>query len=134
MTIEEKLRAKINSEFGSLRAFTIQKGLNYANMDSILRRGIKNATWTSVKKMCAALSISADELFYDRIVPVDPASEPKSKKQDFQTVVNVIRQNLQDYDDLTVDGIPIDDTEKLILLDLIDCGIRIIRMKRQATS
>lgn len=132
MTIEEKLRFKIQSEYGSLRAFTIQKNLNYANMDSILRRGIKNATWTSVKTMCEALGISADELMFDRIVPVDPSPAQKSKKQDFEFLIKVIRQNLQDYDDLTVDGIQLDDYEKQIILDLMECGIGIIRTKRQA--
>ena len=80
-TIEERLKQYIKDNYSSVRAFVLAKDLNYANVDSILRRGIKNATWNSVKSLCEALEISADELAEDRIVPV-PKDNDAVKAED----------------------------------------------------
>ena len=131
MTIEERLRQMINTEYGSLRAFTMEKNLTYANMDSILRRGIKNATWTSVKKLCEALGISADELIYEKIVPVDKTMKRKQHMTDIDSILAFTKQNLQEYSDLTIEGQPMTKNEIEILLDAIDIGVEIIKRNRK---
>lgn len=74
-SIEDRLREYIKTRYGSVRAFVLTHDLNYANVDSILRRGIKNATWHSVKSLCHALQISADELAKGNIVTVSAPAQ-----------------------------------------------------------
>lgn len=129
MTIEEKLKQMIISEYGSLRQFTIKKNLAYTNVDSILRRGIKNATWTSVKNLCKALGISANELADEKIVPVSEPSE--KKKTDLETMIILSRQNIQQHDDLTINDQVLDQEEIEMLLDALEIGIQIVKRNRK---
>ena len=127
MTIEEKLKKTIIFQYGSLRAFTMQKNLTYANVDSILRRGIKNATWTSVKALCAALGISADELANEKIKPVTDAL---NSVNDLDQIIQITKTNLND-NDLTVEGKPLTRNEVEMFLDGIDLTIELIKRNRR---
>lgn len=126
MTIEEKLKKTIIFQYGSLRAFTMQKNLTYANVDSILRRGIKNATWTSVKALCAALEISADELANEKIIPIDNSKHIK----DIDTIIQYTKLNMREGD-LKIDSEPMTKNEIETLLDGIDITIGIIKRNRK---
>ena len=125
MTIEEKLKQMIIAEYGSLRQFTIQKDLTYANIDSILRRGIKNATWTSVKNLCKALEISANELADEKIVPI------KAIDTSLQDIEKMILAKRQQEIDLSLDGEQLTESEMNILLDSMEIGIEIIKRNRK---
>lgn len=127
MTIEEKLKQMIIAEYGSLRQFAIQKNLTYANIDSILRRGIKNATWTSVKNLCKALGISANELADEKIVLVQ-TEENESK--DIEKLIMLKRQNLHGNNDFSLDNQDLSDDEYELLLDAVEIGIGIIKRRR----
>lgn len=127
MTIEEKLKKTIIFQYGSLRAFTIQKNLTYANVDSILRRGIKNATWTSVKNLCAALEISADKLAEEKIIPVSTSDQIN----DIDTIIRNMHANIKACNDLKIDGEPLTENEIEMLLDGLDIAFEIIKRNRK---
>ena len=129
MTIEEKLKEMIIAEYGSLRQFTIQKDLSYTNVDSILRRGIKNATWTSVKNLCKALGISANELADDKIVPVTE-EQNTSKITDVETLILLFRQNNL-LNDLTINDESLQQNEIEVLIDTLEIGIEIVKRNRK---
>lgn len=128
MTIEEKLKQLIIAEYGSLRQFTIQKDLAYTNVDSMLRRGIKNATWTSVKNLCKALGISANSLADEKIVPV---SDPEDTTKNLETMVLMARQNIQQFNDLTINDQLLQENEIEVLMDALEIGIEIVKRNRR---
>lgn len=119
MTIEEALKQMIIDEYGSLRAFVLQKGLTYSNVDSILRRGIKNATWTNVKKLCEALEISADALADEKIAP---ANKEASNIRKLEDIISTAKHDMLNADQLTLKGHIITEArvhDLCMMLDLI---------------
>ena len=70
ITVEEKLRNLILSQYQSIREFTISAGIANSTFDSMMRRGIQNSNISSVIKVCNALHISADALADGEIVSV----------------------------------------------------------------
>lgn len=60
MTVEEALRNEILTRFKSVRQFSIQSGLPYATIDSVLKRGVMNSGLNTMIKICEMLSISLD--------------------------------------------------------------------------
>ena len=131
MTIETKLKQMIISQYGSLRAFTMQHNLTYANIDSILRRGIKNATWTNVKTLCAALQISADALANEMIMPLGEQIEINKKITDVEKIIQITKSNIKDFSDLNIAGIPLNDNDVEMLFDGIDIAVGIIKRNRR---
>lgn len=127
MTIEEKLKQMIIAEYGSVRQFTMQNDLTYANVDSILRRGIKNATWTSVKNLCKALGISANELAEEKIV----LSNDKKGTNDIETMLLLARQNADAYKTLTLNDVPLQGNEMETIFDALEIGIEIVKRNRK---
>ena len=105
----------------------MQKNLNYANVDSILRRGIKNATWTNVKALCAALEISADELADEKIIPI----ERNKRINDIDKIIQITKMNIKECSDLNIDGKPITENEIEMLFNGIDISIGIIKGNRK---
>lgn len=69
MSIEQQVKDLIISRYGSMKAFSISIGLPNSTLDSIFRRGLHKASIDNVIKICAALSISADGLGEDRLIP-----------------------------------------------------------------
>ena len=55
MTIEERLRDRILQNFKSIRAFTKEIGLPYSTVDSMLRKGVGNSSYETVKRVCQGL-------------------------------------------------------------------------------
>ena len=132
MTIEEKLKDLILSEYGSLRNFTMLVGLPYSTVDGMLKRGIQNATVSNVLTICAALGISADELGQGRIVPV---ANPKHKVlTDLESIIDVQRMNIQQCGTLTIDGKPLTKHDIAVLFDAIDVGVEIVKRHRERTK
>lgn len=122
MTIEEMIKKQIISEYGSVRAFTIKHGLAYASIDSILRRGIKNATWTNVKKLCAALEISADELAQNRIVKI---MNPKSQNVKMEDMVQEFNQKVSSTENLTINGTPASAEDIMLITNTLDTAVEV---------
>lgn len=125
-SIEERLKQYIKDHYGSVRAFVLAKNLNYANVDSILRRGIKNATWNSVKTLCEALEISADELAEDRIVSVSKTKTVINLENTFES----FKQQIQKESNLTINDMPVSEDEVQLLIVLLDNVLEVIKKKR----
>ena len=74
MTIEEQLKALIVSRYVTVKQFAKEANVPYSTIDTILRRGILNASVDNIIKICQTLSISADALADGRIVAYNPPS------------------------------------------------------------
>lgn len=131
MTLEEQLKQYIIEQYGSIRAFTIQKGLTYASVDSILRRGIKNATWTNVKKLCAALGITADGLAKNQIIrpEVLPAHEVK-----IEDLVFNFKQQLMNTDNLTINGQLATESDIVFFINTLDVALQLNKKQNQTVK
>ena len=68
MTIEEQLRHFILAQYKSVRAFSKAVGLPNPTVESILKRGLENASVGNVIKICKFLQISADGLSDGEII------------------------------------------------------------------
>lgn len=125
-SIEERLKLYIKDNYGSIRAFVMKNNLNYANVDSILRRGIKNATWNSVKLLCDALSISADELADEKIVPIKREDEEATKIEDLFAYV---KQRLSTCKNPTLNNKPVNADIIESIVDGLDLIVEIQKKK-----
>ena len=129
MTIEERIKQQIINEYGSVRAFTVRHNLTYASIDSILRRGIKNATWNNVNKLCAALGISADELAQNRIIKTVNQNTQNVKVED---MVQEFNQKVMTAENLTIDGVPISQEDIRLIADTLDTAVEVRKKHLQA--
>ena len=125
-SIEERLKLYIKDNYGSIRAFVMKNNLNYANVDSILRRGIKNATWNSVKLLCDALSISADELADEKIIPIKREDEEATKIEDLFAYV---KQRLSTCKNPTLNNKPVKQDIIVSMIDGLDLILEIQKKK-----
>lgn len=123
MTIEEKLKAYILSQYKSIREFSQDIEMPYTTIDGILKRGIKNSSVTNIIKICKELGISADALAEDRIVPTQDITK------DVTEALPVMRMTIS-AKDLNLDGEALTDAEKETLLDAIDLCLEFIRRQR----
>ena len=70
ITIEEKLKELILTRYHSIREFTIETGIAYSTVDSILKRGVQNSNVSNIIKICNTLHISVDALAEGKIITV----------------------------------------------------------------
>ena len=131
MTIEEKLREYILSQYKSLREFVQTTDLPYSTVDGVLKRGIANSRIGNVLAICEALNISADELSNDRIVPKGKTIQHRSHLTEINDIISYTKRNIQEYGDLTIDGKPMTANEVEMLLDALDIGIGLIKRNRE---
>ena len=68
MHIENQLKQLILSKYSSLKAFSDYVGISNSTVDSIIKRGVKNANIANVITICRALNIDVDELANGNIV------------------------------------------------------------------
>ncbi len=69
MTIENQLKNLICEKYGSMRHFAKIIGISQSTLATILRRGVQNASISTVIKIADALGISVDALAENRIAP-----------------------------------------------------------------
>ena len=125
MTIEEKLKEYIISNYKSLRNFvnTSGVGVPYSTIDGILKRGIGCASIDNVFKICDALDISADALINGNIVP----RESKEKKNmEVETAFFIASSKVN----MTIDNKPVNRVEMLMLLNNIHVSVEMIKQHR----
>ena len=128
MSIEEKLREYILSNYKSIREFVKVAGLPYTTMDGILKRGIANASIGNVLKICKALQISADELANERIVPL--SLDDSQNERDIESLIKFKRQNINECN-LTLDQRKLTPDEYTFLLDGMEFTIKMIKKNRK---
>ena len=102
MTIEEKLKDYIISNYKSLRNFVNTSGVNmpYTTVDGIFKRGIGSASIDNVFRICDALGISADALIEGDIIPKNIYEGKEYTEFDYI------------FDQMLIDGEPLGDYEK----------------------
>lgn len=125
MTIEEKLKDYILEKYGSIRQLSLTSGLKYTNIDSILRRGIKNATWTNVKSLCEALQLDVDALADGEIRPAFRSV------QDAIINIDALAESTADETKLfCLDGNTLSNKEKAIFYTALKTAVEVIRKER----
>ena len=122
MTFEEKLTQYILAEYKSLQNFATASGINYQTLVSILKRGLDNANVSNIKKICKTLRINMNDFVDGRITPVNDET-PNT------TELGTVNQRISEML-LTVDGKPLRETEKEMLINSIDIAIELIKRKR----
>ena len=73
MNTEDKLKSFIELNYKNIRQFSIESGIPYSTIDTVLKKGIQKAHVTSVIKICRALNISADALADGEICSINTA-------------------------------------------------------------
>lgn len=128
ITIEEKLKNFILSQYHSLRDFTISAGIANSTFDSMMRRGIQNANVSNVIKVCNALHISADALAEGKIISIT-VTDNETPTPDALPIEDVIKK-LKTYllsHDLTLDGETLNHDTINEFNKFMDLGIELMR-------
>lgn len=131
MTIEEKLKKHILSNYKSIREFVQIAGLPYSTVDGILKRGIANSSIGNVLKICKALEISADELANGNIVPTTKEEPRHFILSDLAKTLEFIKTHQEEFEDLTIDGQNLTPFEFETILNSLNLSISIIRDHRK---
>jgi hypothetical protein len=125
MTIEERLKDYILTKYKSIREFTLKANIPYSTVDTILKRGVPNASIGNILKICSALNISADELANGNIVPV----ENRSDSIDVGELL--LNYQINDRINFELDGKPLTTEELVLLFDSLEVSLEIIRRRRR---
>lgn len=91
MTLEEQLKAEILSKYKSIRAFTQQFGISYSTLDSIFKRGIKNAGIDTMLKIFGALNIDIESVKTGTLKHVSASPINNFYTVDEQSLINKYR-------------------------------------------
>lgn len=67
--IEQQLKYLILDKYGSLNQFCEKIELSWTTLDSIFKRGIRNARISSIMKICSELHIDCESLYQGSITP-----------------------------------------------------------------
>lgn len=129
MTIEEKLKEYILTNYKSIRRFTTENDIPYSTVDNIIKRGIANSSGTNIVKVCRALNISADALAEGRIAERQEAPE-RSQAVPFSKVVAWLTHELDDPSLFVLDGAPVTQEEAEIMRNSIEASFELIKKKR----
>lgn len=121
MTTEERLKELITSRYRSLREFAQIIDMTPSTLDSMLKRGLDRATIGNIIKVCNELHISIDELANGRIVST--VMIQRADEKDVIHILQRLRGDILTRDDLTLDGHPLTDMERMIMVNLIDAMI-----------
>ena len=88
--IEDELKRRIKEKYGSIKNFSNEIELPYTTLDSILKRGIMNASASNILKITNKLGISLYEkdgelAFYEfKDVPQGPVTNAEATKEYFK--------------------------------------------------
>lgn len=131
MTVEEKLKMIIIAKYGSMREFSKQIDMSQSTLATIITRGVRNASVTSIIKICQTLGISTDELAEGRIIPLDKSSQEKQSLTDVEDMIAYAKMNILAYDHLTLNGMPLTDEDKQSLLDALELSVEFIERQQK---
>ena len=94
----------------------------YSTVATIFSRGIDNSSVTTIIKICKELNISVDELANGRIVTLTHDDQGKTEIRD---IINDLKSKILTYDDLTIDGEPADQLDRLAIVSALEMAIEI---------
>lgn len=81
-TIENRLKEYIIERYKTLSAFCNEIDMPWSTLDSILRRGVKNANIINILKITDKLEIDAESLLDDKIAPKKEPYTPELSVED----------------------------------------------------
>ena len=90
--LENEIKQIIVERYGTLAEFSRHSKIAYTTIDSMLKRGIKNANVLNVIKLCDALNISVDKLRHGLIEPAKV--EEVSQNEFFEEVKSFLKEDL----------------------------------------
>lgn len=131
MTLEERVKELILLRYSTVKDFSKKVGISYSTVDSILRRGVANSSISNVIKICKELGISVDELADGKIVPVDMVLQDKKPMTELKDIITFTRSNLASYDNLTIDGKPLEPNDIEMLMTALEIAIGIIAKQKK---
>ena len=129
MNIGNRLKSLILERYGSVREFTMSINMPYSTFDTILKRGIQNATVSNIIKICEALNISADALAKGEIVRVSKVSPSLERSQDVSEILKNTRELLLNYEGLMFNDKPADAESINSILEAMEIGMEIAKRK-----
>ena len=97
----------------------------YSTFDGILKRGIDNSSVVNVIKVCQALEISADALADGQIRPACNIRESQVDASDVAHIIDQVKSKILTYDNLTLQGKPIDQIIRNTLANSLDIVIEV---------
>lgn len=127
-SIEMTLKEICKERYGSILQFTTVAGIPYGTFDSILKRGIKNATVDNIIKICSTLNISADALARGEIRAYSTRTDvdPDESFIDLNDVLADIQKTFESAN-LIYHGAPIDEATRGVLMSsvhMIDLALK----------
>lgn len=126
MRIEDQLKDLIIHRYGTMINFSNEIGLANSTMATLMKNGLEKSSLTNIFKICNALGISVDALAIGRIIPID-----RSKKTEhLEDIYSDIKLRFESQN-ITLQGIHLDQSEKDRLLFLLETGIEMIRRDRK---
>lgn len=131
MTIEERLKEYILTQYGTVKEFAHKAEIPYGTVDTILRRGIHKSSVTNVIAICQTLGISADELAKDKIVPTSDYVHHRSKMTDLDEIMRFTKLSISVNAELTIDGKQMTQDEIDTLIDCLEISIELIKRRRE---
>lgn len=129
MNTEDRLKNLILERYGSVREFTISINMPYSTFNTILTRGIQNATVSNIIRICEALGISADALAKGEIVRVSQVSPTLKRSHDVSEILRNTRELLSNYEGLMFNGKPADAESINSILEAMEIGMEMARRK-----
>lgn len=130
MKIEDHLKGFIVAHYGSLKNFSEHTEVPYQTLVSILRRGIKNASFGNIVKICNVLGINIDELSKDNIKS-DPIAIVQGKKRDITTIIRQYTYFKNHEGTITLDDQPLNEEELATLNDSLIVIVDLLRLRRR---
>lgn len=131
MTIEEKLKDYILTQYKSVRDFAQKANMPYTTVDGILKRGVNGASIGNIIKLCNALNISTDELGKGNIVP-DSNSHNHVLVSELADNIIQMQKCKENYNDLTLDGVTLSVDEYEVFLHMNEIVVELIRKRRKS--
>ena len=119
MTIENQLKNLICDKYGSMRNFARKIEISQSTLATILRRGVQNASISTVLKICDALEISVDALAENKIIPKQKVELREYKDFDFI------------FDQMLIDGKELTQPEKINMTKMFHNDVDLIRQNRE---
>lgn len=129
MTLEEKLKQLILQRYRSIREFTQVIEMSYSTMDSILKRGIANASINNVIKITKELGISADELANGKIVSTAAALQSESQLSDVSDIIYATKSRISEAENLSIDGKVLQPENVTLILDALDVTLELVKRR-----
>ena len=131
MTTEDRLKALIIDNYGSVKHFSEVANLPYQTVISILNRGIMNAGVQNIIDMCKELDLSVDALVEGKLIrnaPIDP--DKVREVNDLYDLIEAYVFYYETYGSCTLDGKPLTVEEMDMFIDGVNIIIDQIRAKR----